>query len=109
MDHWPAVGTDERRTIRAGDLNRRKKKRRDRNGRENEQPTAETKIVLVFGVRIVELTTRVSDRRRQRTQAVSEDVQKSVNVKTEALSGGSLDSLVGPGFHRPQTNQNSPT
>jgi len=39
-------------------------------------------------------TTRVSDRRRPRTQAVSDDVHKSTRVKTETLSGGSLDSLV---------------
>ena len=39
-------------------------------------------------------TTRVSDRRRPRTQAVSADVHKSDRVKTETLSGGSLDSLV---------------
>jgi len=36
----------------------------------------------------------VSDRRRPRTQAVSDDVHKSTRVKTETLSGGSLDSLV---------------
>src|SRR2546430_9433796 len=38
-------------------------------------------------------STRVSDRRRQRAQAVSDDVHKSGRVETETSSGGSLHSL----------------
>ena len=38
----------------------------------------------------------MSDRRRQRAQAVSDNVHKSDPVKTETLNGGSLDSLVEP-------------
>lgn len=40
-------------------------------------------------------TPRVSDRRRQRAQAVPDGVHKSDGVKTAALGGGSLDSIVG--------------
>jgi hypothetical protein len=40
------------------------------------------------------LTPELSDRRWKRAQAVSDDVHKSNRVKTETLSGGSLDSLV---------------
>lgn len=47
-----------------------------------------------------QLTAEVSDRRRQRTQAVSDDVHKFDRVKTETISGGLLDSLGGFRSHR---------
>ena len=47
-----------------------------------------------LGVFSLRRTTKLSDRRWKRAQAVSEAVHESRNVKTETLSGGSLERLV---------------